>query len=164
MLPLSPGAERLRRIGARHRIDPACRADSVLAAAEAVACLHGTDHPSIYLSAFARSWTDAAAIDAALFEQRSLVKHLAMRRTVFAIPRGLLPAAHAGVSRRVGRTERTQLVRLLERERVVADPEHWLPTACDDVLTHLAGHPVSPAAAVRDALPRLQPRVPYAQG
>lgn len=81
--PLIDGAERRRRIGARHRIDPACRADSVLAAAEAVACLHGTDHPSIYLSAFARSWTDAAAIDAALFEQRSLVKHLAMRRTVF---------------------------------------------------------------------------------
>ena len=40
-------------------------------------------------------------MDRALYVQRTLVRHLAMRRTLFAFPRTILGAAQAGASERV---------------------------------------------------------------
>ena len=44
-----------------------------------------------------------ADLDRALYDDRSLVKHLAMRRTLFVFPRETLPVAQAGASDRVAR-------------------------------------------------------------
>ncbi|WP_217560491.1 crosslink repair DNA glycosylase YcaQ family protein [Paenibacillus sp. GbtcB18] len=65
-------------------------------------CLHGTDQPTVYLSAWAR--VDGMIVedmDHALYVDRSLIKHLAMRRTLFVFPRELLRFAQAGASNRV---------------------------------------------------------------
>ena len=49
--------------------------------------LHGTDPASVYLAARARTReVDKAAIEHALYEERSLVRMLGMRRTVFVVP------------------------------------------------------------------------------
>jgi hypothetical protein len=59
--------------------------------------LHATEAATPYLSLFARieSFT-RADMDEALFESKSLIKQLAMRRTLFVFPRELLPAAMSG--------------------------------------------------------------------
>lgn len=50
-------------------------------------CLHGTDPATIYLSAHARvEGMTVADLDQALYVTRSVVKHLAMRRTLFVFP------------------------------------------------------------------------------
>ena len=57
-------------------------------------CLHGTDPSTIYLSAWARvQGMTVADLDRALYEERSLIKHLAMRRTLFVFRRETMGAA-----------------------------------------------------------------------
>jgi hypothetical protein len=55
-------------------------------------------------------------MDEALFESRSLIKQLAMRRTLFVFPLELLPAALSGPSARVARQGYGRLVKDLERD------------------------------------------------
>ncbi len=71
------------------------------AAARATVCLHATEPASVHLAAWARCGATRAEVDTALYDDRSVVKQLAMRRTVFAFPRELLPAAWASASARV---------------------------------------------------------------
>ena len=80
-------AERRARLGRRHRLVAADRAADVVEAARSVLALHATDPATVYLSAWARvDGFERADLDRALYEDRSLVKHLAMRRTLFAVP------------------------------------------------------------------------------
>ena len=79
-------------------------------------CLHGTDPATVYLSARARvEEMTVADLDRALYADRSLVKHLAMRRTLFVFPRETLPVAQAGASSRVADAERRRLIRDVEK-------------------------------------------------
>src|SRR5918992_719249 len=132
--------ERRARLARRHRLAAGERARDLVDAARSVVCLHGTDPATVYLSAWARvEAMDVDAVDGALYRERSLVKHLAMRRTLFVFPRATLGAAQAGASERVADTERRRLVRDVERARLHADGERWLQEACAEVLAALAG-------------------------
>src|SRR4029077_1165739 len=80
-------AERRARLGVRHALaEPVA---DTLAAARSVVCLHATERASVHLAAWARSAASVADVDRALYDDRSVVKQLAMRRTVFAFPREL---------------------------------------------------------------------------
>ena len=83
-------AERRARLGVRHGL--ASPVADVVAAARAVVCLHATEPTSVHLSAWARSGASVEEVETALRTDRTLVKQLAMRRTVFALPVDLLPA------------------------------------------------------------------------
>lgn len=51
---------------------------------------------TVYLSAFARvDYLSVADVDRALYDEQSLVKQLALRRTLFVFPRGCTPRAPA---------------------------------------------------------------------
>ena len=57
-------------------------------------CLHATDPATVYLSAWARvDGMTVPDMERALYAERSLVKHLAMRRTLFVFPRATLSVA-----------------------------------------------------------------------
>ena len=91
--------ERRARLARRHRLAPDHRADDVVDAARSMVCLHGTDAATVYLSAWARvDGMKVADLDRALYTDRSLVKHLAMRRTLFVFPRETLAMAQAAAS------------------------------------------------------------------
>ena len=95
-------AERRSRIARRHGLARAHRAADVVEAARRMVCLHGTDPATIFLSAQARvAGMTVADLERALYLDRSLVKHLAMRRTLFVFPRERLADAQAGASDRV---------------------------------------------------------------
>jgi hypothetical protein len=82
--------ERRARLAVRHHL--ATRAQSAAKAAAGVVALHGTDAASVYLSAAARMHAPTLeAIDAALYEDRALVRILGMRRTIFVPPVELAP-------------------------------------------------------------------------
>ncbi len=66
----------------------------------------------MYLSAWARVHdVTHADIDRTLYDDRSLVKHLAMRRTLWAVPTELLPVIQAAASDAVADTQRRRLAR-----------------------------------------------------
>ncbi len=85
--------ERRSRLGRRHAL--AAPVATVEDAARAVVALHGTDPATTVLSAVARSAAGIDDVQRALYDNRSLVRVLAMRRTVFAVPQDLVTTAWA---------------------------------------------------------------------
>jgi hypothetical protein len=119
-------AERRARLAIRHGLALAHRAADVVEAARRVVCLHATDPATIFLSAQARvTGMTVADLEHALYVERSLVKHLAMRRTLFVFPRERLADAQAGASDRVGALERRRLAGHVERFGLHRDGARW---------------------------------------
>ena len=157
-------AERRARLARRHRLATDHRAADVVEAADSMVCLHATDPASVYLSAWAR--VDGMAVpdmERALYVDRSLVKHLAMRRTLFVFPRATLSVAQAGASDRVADGERRRLIRHVEkagcRRTVTAGSRRranrcWRPSRMD-------GRPPRRSCATRS--PRSRARSPSAK-
>jgi Winged helix DNA-binding domain len=157
-------AERRARLARRHRIAPGERAGDVEGAARSVVCLHGTDPASVYLSAWARvEGMTVADMDRALYTERSLVKHLAMRRTLFVFPRDTLGDAQAGASDRVAGVERRRLARQVERAGLQADGERWLSQASQRVLAALADGREARSTELRKEIPLLEGSIAYGE-
>ena len=128
-------------------------------------CLHGTDPSTIYLSAWARvQGMTVADLDRALYEERSLIKHLAMRRTLFVFPRETMGAAQAGASDRVADTERRRLIADVERASLHADGESWLSEASKQVVAALADGKQATSSELRDDIPLLEGSIAYGEG
>jgi hypothetical protein len=128
-------AERRARLALRHCLALDAGVTNVTEAARSLVCLHGTDPASVYLSAWARVEPMAVAdLDRALYEDRSLIKHLAMRRTLFVLPREAIDYAQAGASDSVAVRERRNLIRLVEDAGLQRDGERWLSRACEEVM------------------------------
>jgi hypothetical protein len=161
-LRLIDDAERRARLARRHALAPQHRAADALAATRAMTVLHATEPATPYLSLFARidSFT-RPDLDDALFESKSLVKQLAMRRTLFVFPRDLLPAAVSSASARVARREYGRLVTDLERSQVTGDGASWLADAREAVLHRLAGGAELGAKELREGLVELAGQVSW---
>jgi hypothetical protein len=103
--------ERRARIGIRHRLAPGTQAGSVAEAAASLAVLHATDSTSVFLEARARMTSSSpAAIERELYDDRSVLRMLAMRRTLFLMPLDAVPIVHAAASRAVAETERKRTI------------------------------------------------------
>ncbi|RDH75493.1 winged helix DNA-binding domain-containing protein [Mycolicibacterium moriokaense] len=148
------GAQRRARLA--HRQFLAAPAASMDAAVASLVGLHATDPATPYLTLWARlPGFEVADLDAALYRQRSLVKHLAMRRTLWIVRTGVLADVQAAASDRVADNERRKLVADVQKAAVAADGDRWLDSACTAVLGHLAEHGPTSAAQLRTALPEL---------
>ena len=117
--------------------------------------LHATEPATVYLSCWARvDGLSAPTSTGRCIDDRSLVKQLAMRRTLFVFPRDLLPAAWGSASARVAGTSgpgwpRTSRRRARRRRRRLgrAGPRRG-PRRC------------SPAAATADRPREIRRAVP----
>jgi len=128
-------------------------------------CLHGTDPVTVYLSAWARvDGMTGLDLEHALYVGRSLVKHLAMRRTLFVFPRETLSFAQAGASNRVADSERRRLIRDVETAGLRRNGERWLSEACEQVLAVLSDGRESTSSELRDAIPLLEGSIAYGEG
>ncbi len=157
--------ERRARLARRHRLAPGEGAGNVVDAARSVVCLHGTDPATIYVSAWAR--VEGMTVDdmaRALYRERSLVKHLAMRRTLFVFPRDTMGDAQAGASDRVARAEWRRLVRDVEAAGLHADGEAWLGQASQEVLLALSGGREARSTVLRREIPLLEGSFAYGEG
>jgi DNA glycosylase AlkZ-like len=151
-------AERRRRIGARHAL--AQSVASVDEAARSVLALHGTDPASVYLSAWARvPGLTHADVDDALYESRTVVKHMAMRRTVWVVPTDLMPVVQSAASDLIAATERRRLARDLERCGVTDDPAGWMSEAERAAVAALGENGPSLGRELTDAVPMLRTKI-----
>ncbi|MDO9378006.1 MAG: winged helix DNA-binding domain-containing protein [Nocardioidaceae bacterium] len=145
--------ERRSRIGRRHALAASARVATPVETARAVVALHGTDPASTFLSACARMVSpDLAAVDRALHdpvpEDEALVRVLAMRRTVFAVPSDLVGATHAGASDVVAKEQRRLLLKLLVDSGITDEPEPWLRGAEDAAIAAVGDGQVTSADLV----------------
>jgi Winged helix DNA-binding domain len=158
-------AERRARLARRHRLAPAHRAADAVEAADSMLCLHATDPATVFLSAHSRvDGLAVAALERALYDDRSLVKHLAMRRTLFVFPRETLGIAQAGASDRVADFERRRLIRDVEKHGLYPDGERWLSEASALVLEALADGREATSPELRAEISLLEGSFAYGEG
>jgi hypothetical protein len=97
----------------------------------ALVALHASDPASVYLSVLARSSASTLAdVSAAMYERRTLVRWMAMRRTLFLLPRADVPVMQAAISTPLAAVLRRRLLSQLKRNGteppVDGDLETWL--------------------------------------
>jgi hypothetical protein len=147
--------ERRARLGRRHLLAAPAEL-SVSDVTHRFVGLHATDPATPYLSLWARmSGFEVMQLDAALYESRTVVKHLAMRRTLWVFDAADLPAAQAAASDRVAANEHKRLVADVVKSGIAADGDVWLDTAAAAVLRHVFERGHASAKELRVALPEL---------
>jgi hypothetical protein len=157
-------AERRSRLASRHAVAPASRVADPVAATRAMTVLHATEPATVYLSLAARvEGLTVADVDRALYDDRSVVKQLAMRRTLFVLPRDLLPAAWGSASARVAAALAARLAKEVEAAGHATDGAAWLAEARAAVVEALRGTALT-AQEVRERVPALEARLDLAPG
>ncbi|HEY2299576.1 MAG TPA: winged helix DNA-binding domain-containing protein [Jatrophihabitans sp.] len=129
-------------------------------ATRAVVALHATDPASVYLSVLARSRTSTLQdVAAAMYERRTLVRWMAMRRTLFLFGRDDIPMVQAAVSTPLAAALRRRLISRIERngtEPPVAGPvDTWLQSLEHAVADALVGSGSATGAQLAAAVPAL---------
>jgi len=148
-------AERRSRLVSRHRLVPGSRTGSVDEITDSLVALHSTDPVTVYLSAAARMpHPGLAAVDEALYDRRSVLRHHAMRRTLWVLGHDAARDAHHGATLAVARVQRRNLVAQLEASGIAA-PEPWLTSATADVVALLRESGPLPAREIGARLPGL---------
>lgn len=113
MLTISPGQRRLRLLR-RHHLARETPAGSVAGAAAGMVVLHATDPATVYVSALVRvPEATLGDVSAALYDDRSVVKLIAMRRTMFVTPTAFAPVVHRAAGLAIAQRLRRQLVQHL---------------------------------------------------
>jgi len=156
---VSPAGRRAR-LAARHRLAPRERAGTVAAAVDGIIALHGTDPASVYLSAWARTdCVGKAAIEHALYEERSLVRMLGMRRTVFVVPAALVPVIQSACADQVAERLRRQLTQVVAAAGIATDAATWLKDVGEGTVRVLAARGSATGAELARDEPRLRTQI-----
>jgi hypothetical protein len=137
----------------------------IAAITAALVSLHATDPATPYLSLWARCPRFVIAdLDGELYRTRSMVRHLAMRRTLWLMNADDLAVVQPAASDRVAGNERRRLIADVQKAGAATDgthwldracAAHWLDRACAAVLCHLREHGPTSSTELRGALPEL---------
>jgi len=156
--------ERRARLARRHLLLPADRTDDLPALAEALVALHSSDPATVYLSALARMRTPSLeAVATALYDDRSLVRHHAVRRTLWVTTPQTARLLHAAATRRLVGPERRRTAKLLAVNGV-EDPEGWLDQAAATTVATLDEHGPLTARDLGRLVPDLRQEIVMAPG
>jgi hypothetical protein len=121
--------------------------------------IHSTDPASVVVATWARladRAASAAEVERALYEERTLLRLMAMRRTMFVVDRDVAPVVHAACSLTVAARERKKLLGFMVASDVGgADPAAWLEGAEDAALSALTARGEATASEVAASDPRL---------
>ena len=161
---LITGDERRARLARRHRLLPQTGTDDVARIADDVVALHSSDPVTVYLSAMVRMrHPSVAAVEQALYVDRSVVRHHAMRRTLWVATPDVVRLMHAAATRTLVGPEHRRTAKLLA-DSGIDDPDAWLADAREQVLAALAEHGPMTARSLGERVPALRHKVVIAPG
>jgi hypothetical protein len=154
--------ERRARLGVRHHLAiPGPDAPTV---AGDLAGLHSSDPATVFLAARARvAGLEPADLERALYDDRSLLRMLVMRRTLFAIPRALAGPMDVACARPLAAAERRRLATMLGDQGITTRPERWIAETEDQVLEALVDGERS-ATELSAVVPRLGRKLTFGAG
>ncbi|MEU0506553.1 winged helix DNA-binding domain-containing protein [Nocardia sp. NPDC005998] len=154
-------AERRARLGVRHRLAPSNRTDDVAEIVQSLVVLHATDPATVYLSVGARSHAaEPAHVEKALYDDRTLLRMLAMRRTMFVAPIGLVPVLQASCADALAHKQRRTYGRFIEQAGVVdGDVRTWLAEVEDATHKALLARGAATGAQLSKDVPLLRTQV-----
>ena len=136
-------------------------AQSAAEATGAVLALHASDPASVFLSVLARAHRlDLDDIAREMYDDRDLVRVMAMRRTLFVVPADVVPVVHHAVSLDVAATMRRRLLKELREgptdPPLPADVAAWLEGVEHDVEAHVAEHGPVDGGGIGESVPALR--------
>ncbi|WP_433579062.1 winged helix DNA-binding domain-containing protein [Nocardia brasiliensis] len=154
-------AERRARLAVRHRLATANRSDQVTEIARSLVALHATDPATVFLSVGARSNTlTPAHVERALYDDRTLLRMLAMRRTMFVVPVELLPVLQSSCADALAHKQRRTYGKYLEVAGVVDGAvSPWLAEVEAETHAALLARGAATGAQLSKDVPRLRTQV-----
>jgi len=157
--------ERRARLAVRHHLTASTKQHDVAVVARSLIGLHGTDPVSIFLAARARMH-DATVdlVERALYDDRTVLRMLAMRRTLFVVPVDRASVVQVAASDAVAANERKALLQLIDAAGIAKNPQRWLRSVSDETVTLLHELGSATAAQLTDRVPRLQREVVLGPG
>ena len=125
--------------------------------------LHATDPATVYLSAAARMVEPSIdAVATALYDDRSIVRILAMRRTLFVVLVDELGMVERSSTDAVAESERRRLEGFLA-DSDIDDPAGWLADAAAEVIEAIPDDG-APARQLTELVPRLATKITMGAG
>ena len=153
-------SERRARLAVRHGLArKVARPEDVV---NALVAVHSSDPTSVYLAMWARIPGFAVDdLERALYEDRSLVRHWAMRRTLWVVSRSLLPSLIASSTNSIGMTERRRTIKIIEDGGVADDGEAWLEEVLPKTMDAIRAHGEIFTRRLTTIVPELSDKVTF---
>jgi len=159
------GAERRRRIGARHHLAVPLGKGELARLADGMAGIHATDPASVYMELRARTRALAHAdVERALYDDRTLVKVLGMRRTMFVVSPAFAGVLHAAATTDIAVRERRRLYQMLEGAGITRDPARWVNAVERETLDALHELGEATATDLTKRVPGLREQIAFGEG
>jgi hypothetical protein len=157
--------ERRARLARRHHLARDAPAADVVALAEDLVGLHATDPASVYLAARARLSRPALEeLDRTLYEERSVLRMIGMRRTMFVLPLELAAVVRAACTEAIAATQRKRYAKLIEEHGIADDGRAWLVEAEHATLEALESRGEAYATELSRDVPQLREKFHYGEG
>ncbi len=176
--------ERRARLGLRHRLAPEARAAEPPAVARSLVAVHSTDPSSVYVGLLSRmAGGSLSTVEHALYQDRTLIRLLGMRRTVFVTTLDLAALIQAACGRAVAARERRKVLGWLAESGAEdpdgpgasigpdglgasgpGGPDRWLAEGEQAALRALVARGEATAAELAADDPRLQTEIVLSRG
>jgi hypothetical protein len=155
--------ERRARLGVRHHLARPARAVEIVASD--LVGLHSSDPATVFLSARARveSFTTAQLEDA-LYQRRTLLRMLGMRRTLFVVPATLAGVIDSACTKALVPAQRRRLTAMLTEQVATEGAEAWLDDVAARTMAALLARGEATARELTADVPELATRLTVGQG
>lgn len=155
--------ERRARLGRRHFLA------AVAASPEQVAThmvgLHSSDPVTVFLSVRARMADFTRnQMETVLYERRTLVRMLGMRRTLFVVDPELAGVMNSACTRGLVATEQRRLAKLVQEQQLAPDGTRWVDETCAATLAAIEERGEALATELRQDVPELTRKLRFGEG
>ena len=155
--------ERYRRLGRRHFL--AAPAATIEEVAETLVGLHSSDPATPFLSGHARvGGFSVEDLEESVYEDRTLLRMLGMRRTMFVVPPHLGSVVDAACAQRLLAPERRRLVGYLEQHDIATDCDAWLTDVETRTMEALDDLGAATAKELKTLVPELGIQLTFGHG
>ena len=155
--------QRRARLAIRHGL--ARPFDSVEEAATRMVGLHASDPATVYLAAWARvNAFRHVDLEDALYERRSLVRMLGMRRTMFVVPVDLAAVMDEACTKALAPPQRRRLISMLEGQGIARDGSRWLRRVERATMAALHERGEATATELTASVPELGKKLVFGEG
>jgi hypothetical protein len=155
--------QRRARLVRRHLLASDEEAPDALGVTRALVVLHSTDPASVHLSITSRG-ADKDDLEQALYADRTLVRMLGVRRTVFVVPTDFAPIMHAAATRAIASRERGRLIGFMEAGGLTKDGATMLARLEEAALAVVVKRGEAYGTEVGEAVPGLRQQITIAGG
>jgi len=157
--------ERRARLARRHHLLPEVQGRDPVRVADELVGIHATEPTSPYVGLAARTGgIPQADIATAMFDERSLIRIIGMRRTLFVVPLELAGVLTAACGRAIAAAERKRAERMLFDAGITKRPGPWLRAVEAEAMAALEAAGEATATELTKVVPGFRKRIAFGAG